>query len=227
LKKFVLVDMPKLSEAKALNLLIKFWPDMLLVWGAFILAAGSPGPSNMMVMSTAMQEGRVKGLALAFGVSLGSITWGILTTAGVATLLIKYPQALSAIKIAGALYMFFLAFRSGRAAIGPDPAFKEAKASPNLGLTVLSGVLMHLTNPKAILGWTAIIALGLRDDMPMLVIVAMLLGCYILSLTLNTTYAMLFSSNAMIAGYRRVRRPVEWGLAGFFTLAGLKLLSMR
>jgi threonine efflux protein len=200
-----------------------FWPDLLMVFGAFALAVGSPGPSNLSIMGTSMHEGRVTGLVLAAGVSLGSITWGLLATAGVTSLLAQYPQALWAIQIAGALYLLYLGFRSARAALGPDlaPLGASPVTSDRLRATLLRGILMHLTNPKAILTWTAIIALGLRPDMPGSVVGVMLMGCFAISLILNSTYAIVFSTPALIAGYRQIRRPAEWALSGFFAVAGL------
>jgi threonine/homoserine/homoserine lactone efflux protein len=86
---------------------------------------------------------------------------------------------------------------------------------------------MHLTNPKAILSWTAIIALGLRPDAPALLAYAIVIGCGLISLLINQGYAMLFSSAPMIAGYRRVRRRTEAVLAAFFAFASFKLLTAQ
>jgi threonine/homoserine/homoserine lactone efflux protein len=86
---------------------------------------------------------------------------------------------------------------------------------------------MHLTNPKAILGWTAIMSLGLKPDTPMVVVLAMLAGCFVISVSVNCGYAALFSTSSMINGYRRARRSVQSTLAVLFAAAGLKLLLSR
>ncbi len=48
---------------------------LLLVYTAYIIAAGSPGPSNMRIMSVAMDHGRRSALVFAAGVVSGSIFW--------------------------------------------------------------------------------------------------------------------------------------------------------
>lgn len=206
-----------------------YWPDLLLLYAAFALAVGSPGPSNMMIMSTAMNAGRRHGLALALGVSAGSLTWGVLSIAGVSALIVAHAGALYAIKLLGGAYLLFLAWRSARSALRSQPPLTPAgvPASEPLARVVMRGYLMHLTNPKAILGWTAIIAIGLPAQAPWAIVAAILLGCLTISLGLNCCYALAFSTAPMVAAYRRSRRWIEGILAGFFVFAGVKLLTTR
>jgi threonine efflux protein len=205
--------------------LIRHLPDLALVYSAFFLAVASPGPSNLAVMATSMERGRRAGLTLALGVTTGSLTWGILAAIGVSTLVVAHPGALYAIKIVGGLYLLFLAWRSARSAMRADmPPPKTAVSGHR---TYLRGYLMHLTNPKAILSWTAIIALGLRPDAPVAIVYAIIIGCLLISLLINQGYAILFSSAPMIAGYRRIRRRAEACLAAFFAFASFKLLTSQ
>lgn len=205
------------------------WPALLLVYSAFALAVGSPGPSNMAIIATSMNEGRSSGLTLAAGVTAGSLTWGILAAVGISALLAAYAPALLAIKIAGGFYLLYLAYRSARSALSRhEPA---AAARPYVEVTHRRtfgrGYLMHLTNPKAILNWTAIMALGLSPDVPTSAIIAMLAGCFAISLGFNCIYALIFSTEAMARGYRRMRRGIEGLFALFFVAAGLKLMLSR
>ena len=204
-------------------------PNLLLVFSAFAVAVGSPGPSNMMIMATAMDAGRKPALVLALGVTTGSFTWGILSAIGVSAMIAAHAGAIVVIKIAGGMYLLYLAWRSGRSALRKDAALHAASVSAHqsFGRIYMRGYLMHLTNPKAIMGWTAIMALGLTPDAPRLVMAAMLAGCLLISFTLNCGYALAFSTTPMINGYRRSRRWIEGVLAGLFAVAGLKLLMTR
>ncbi len=205
--------------------LIRHLPDLALVYAAFIVAVASPGPSNLAVMATSMERGRRAGMTLALGVTTGSLTWGILAAVGVSALIVAHPGALYAIKIVGGLYLLFLAWRSARSAMRADMLPPKAAASGHR--TYLRGYLMHLTNPKAILSWTAIIALGLRPGTPAVVLYAIIIGCLMISLAINQGYAILFSTPSMIAGYRKIRRKAEACLAAFFTFASFKLLTAQ
>jgi threonine/homoserine/homoserine lactone efflux protein len=199
--------------------------QLLLVYVAFLLAVASPGPSTLAIVGTSMEQGRRAGLMLALGVTSGSFTWGILAAAGVSALIAAHAGMLEVIKIAGGLYLLYLAWRSARSALHPDQPKGVGLATGRR--TFLRGYLMHLTNPKAILSWTAIIALGLRADAPGWVVLAIIGGCLMISMTVNLGYACLFSTPAMISGYRRIRRWAEGALAVFFTFASFKLLTAR
>jgi threonine/homoserine/homoserine lactone efflux protein len=199
--------------------------SLLMVYVAFLLAVASPGPSTLAIMGTSMQQGRRAGLLFALGVVTGSLTWGVLATIGVSALIAAHAGMLGFIKVAGGLYLLFLAWRSARSAMTADQPRTIGQSSGRS--TYLRGYLMHLTNPKAILSWTAIIALGLRPDAPGWVPFSIVGGCLILSFTVNCGYACLFSTSGMIAGYRRIRRWAEGALAVFFTFASFKLLTTR
>ncbi|TQI73282.1 threonine/homoserine/homoserine lactone efflux protein [Bosea sp. AK1] len=208
-----------------LDELIRNLPGLMLVYSAFILAVASPGPSNLQVMATSMERGRAAGSTLALGVTAGSLTWGILAAVGVTGIVVAHPGALYAIKIVGGLYLLFLAWRSARSAMRAE--MPPVKAAASGRRTFLRGYLMHITNPKAILSWTAIIALALRPDTPPVVLYAIIGGCMLISLAINQFYAVLFSTASMIAGYRRIRRRAEACLAAFFTFASFKLLTSQ
>lgn len=47
--------------------------QLWIVYGAYMLATTSPGPSNMAIMATAMGVGRAPALMLTAGVVSGSI----------------------------------------------------------------------------------------------------------------------------------------------------------
>lgn len=212
-----------------MELIVRHWADLMVVFAAFVLAVGSPGPSTLSIMGTSMSEGRTMGLALALGVTAGSVTWGLLAAVGISALLAGYAPAITVIKIAGGLYLLYLAWRAGQAALGNiEPAHATSQvADRSMAWTVGRGYLMHLTNPKAILGWTAIMSLGLKPDTPMVVVMAMLAGCFVISVSVNCGYAALFSTSSMINGYCRARRSVQSTLAVLFAAAGLKLLLSR
>ncbi len=77
-----------------------------LSYAAFLLAIASPGPNVLALISTLMSVGRKAGMALALGISFGSLTWALLTAFGLSALLMTYAHALTTIKIIGGIYLF-------------------------------------------------------------------------------------------------------------------------
>jgi len=201
--------------------------QIALVYGTYLIATASPGPSNMAIMGTAMRDGRRPALALAAGVVTGSLFWAILAATGVSAVLTAYAQALVVLKIAGGLYLLYLAFRAGRSAMRPGTdAVKNSAERGALRYRTLyrQGVLMHIGNPKAIMSWIAIISLGVRQDAPAGGLPAIVGGCVLLGIMVFGGYAIVFSTASMIALYARLRRWIEGVLSAVFAAAGLKLL---
>ncbi len=205
--------------------------QLLLVYTAYVIAAGSPGPSNMRIMGVAMGQGRQAALTLAAGVVTGSVFWGMMAATGISALLTRYAEALIALKIFGGLYLLFLAFKAGRAALTSD---EQAAARAEASDTPLSraalyrhGLLMHLGNPKSVLAWIALMTLGLGPDASWHTVAAILGGCAVLSVTIFCGYAVVFSTAPMVRLYRRARRWIEGVLAVFFGFTGLRLLLSR
>ncbi|MDH7791486.1 LysE family translocator [Ochrobactrum sp. AN78] len=205
--------------------------QLLLVYTTYVIAAGSPGPSNMRIMGVAMNQGRKAGLMFAAGVVTGSIFWGLMAATGVSAILTRFAEALIILKIFGGLYLLYLAFNAGRAAMTSDA--KIATRAPN-GEAFLSGgelyrrgLLLHLSNPKSILSWIALVTLGLGTNSSWSHLVAFLGGCIVLSITIFCGYAIVFSTAPMVRLYRSARRWIEGILAAVFGLAGIRLLLSR
>ncbi|UXT99221.1 LysE family translocator [Agrobacterium tumefaciens] len=201
--------------------------QIALVYGTYIVATASPGPSNMAIMGTAMRDGRLPALALTAGVITGSLFWAILAATGMSAVLAAYAQALFVIKIFGGVYLLYLAFRAGRSAMKPVSDFVSVdtgRATPRYRALYRQGLLMHIGNPKAIMAWIAIMSLGCREDAPAGMLPAIIGGCAILGVIVFGSYALLFSTASMIALYTRLRRWIESVLSVVFAAAGLKLL---
>jgi len=132
------------------------------------------------------------------------------------------------LRYAGAAYLGWLAFKALRSALAP--ADKPVAGTPFSGSArtlFFKGTAIHLTNPKAILGWGSIYALVAPPGATP----AMLLGyfgmLYAGSILIFLGYAMLFSAPRIVAGYARARRWFDFGFAGFFGLASFKILTAR
>ena len=120
--------------------------NLLLMYSVYLVGTASPGPSNMTIMAVAIQRGRTPALALASGVITGSIAWGLLAGFGLATALSTWGNILVALKVAGGLYLLWLAYSAGRSALKSNG--KSKKYADSLGVSnrqlYLRGAAMHL-----------------------------------------------------------------------------------
>jgi threonine/homoserine/homoserine lactone efflux protein len=203
--------------------------QLLLVFTAYVVATASPGPSNLRIMGAAMHQGRRAGLLVAAGVVTGSIFWGALAAAGVAAILARYAEILVILKLLGGLYLLYLALKAARTAMTLDePAARNLGRGPSSSIALYrQGLLMHLTNPKSVLGWIALVALGLGPEAAPGTVFIILAGCAILAVLVFGGYAVLFSTAPIVRAYKRARRWIEGVLATVFAIAGLRLLLVR
>ncbi len=203
---------------------------LLLVFVTYIVGAASPGPSNMRIMSVAMHQGRRPALMLAAGVISGSFFWGSMAATGVSAVIVQYAEALIVLKVIGGAYLLFLASKACRSALTSNERFANelSSASKASGWKLYQrGLLMHLTNPKAILSWIATMTLGLGPGATTSTVAIILAGCAVLSVTIFGGYAVVFSTAPMVRAYQKARRWIEGALAMVFAGAGLKLLFGR
>lgn len=206
---------------------LAYLPQILPAYLAYIIAVVSPGPAIMAIIGTSMTHGRKAGMTLSLGIFGGSLTWAIAAGAGLATLLQTYAVALELLKIFGGLYLLYLAYKAFRAvrANGELTTSAEGPKTPSFKSLILRGYGIHVTNPKAIFAWLAIIALGMPQGAPASVAVLIIAVCCSTGFVIFMGYAILFSTSHALKVYRNARRWIEGAMAGFYCFAGIKLLT--
>jgi threonine efflux protein len=202
--------------------------NVLLAYVAYFVGVASPGPSNLAIMSLAMGSGRKSAFAFALGVMSGSFSWALLASLGLSALLATYSQFLTAIRIAGGLYLLWLAWKSARSALIPNKPVAEVVRTPEpFQRLYVRGLLLHLTNPKAILVWLSIVSLAVPASGGGAHTLAVVFGCMGIGVFVFSSYAVLFSTATARRVYGSIRRWLDGSLAIVFSVAGLKLLTSR
>lgn len=210
-----------------MTVILEHWPQVVAAYLVYLVAVLSPGPATMAIASASLGQGRRHGLTIAAGIFCGSMTWAIAASLGLAALLSQYAQALVLMRILGGLYLLYLAWRAFRSAASKTDPLSVSKANASLKRTFLMGYAIHLTNPKAIFAWLAIISLGLPADATPFGVAIIVCGCLATGFTIFMGYALLFSTPGALRIYRAARRYIDGTLAVLFTVAGVKLLTFR
>ena len=199
--------------------------SLFLALGIFSLGFISIGPNILAVIGTSMERGRRQGAALACGVGIGSGLWATMTVAGLSALITAYAGAMLALKLIGAAYLMWLAWKAFRSAVTPGGSLVATTAQgDNL---FWRGLSVQMSNPKAALHWIAIVAIGLGPNPPLWLGVALILSATALSIIGHLAYAMVFSTAPVVIFYQRARRWISAALGVFFTLAAGKLVLDR
>ena len=87
-------------------------------------------------------------LGLAVGLGLGAVIWAVAALFGLHLLFEVAPTLLTAFKVAGALFLLWIAVQTWRHAREPLPVVAEGAAPRGLGGGFRLGLLTQLANPK-------------------------------------------------------------------------------
>lgn len=135
-------------------------PNVIAIPAIFTVGVASPGPATLMILGTAMASGRAPAVALSLGVVLGSVAWASVAALGFVAALKASAALFMALKLAGGLYLIFLAVKSWRSAFTPGATAAPRSAGTGSPRRCFAqGLLLHLTNPKAPLVWLATLPL--------------------------------------------------------------------
>ncbi|MBF7688929.1 LysE family translocator [Acinetobacter rathckeae] len=107
----------------------------------------TPGPNMIYLISRSICQGQLAGFISLAGVACGFLFYMLCASLGLTKLVIAVPYAYDAIRIAGAVYLLWLAWQ----AIRPNalPLFQLKKLPKDSSLKLfLMGFLTNLLNPK-------------------------------------------------------------------------------
>lgn len=107
----------------------------------------SPGPDILFVLVQGMVNGMKHGVVTALGLVTGIILHTSLVAFGVSALISESPTLLLLIKVLGALYLFYLAFRVYKSRASIDFNAEEVEKRCLFSL-FRQGFLMNVLNPK-------------------------------------------------------------------------------
>ena len=113
----------------------------------------TPGPNNIMLLSSGLTFGYKRTLPHMFGVMFGFAFMVVLVGLGMGVIFEEFPFIFSTLKIIGILYLFFMAYKIANNDEGYE-VDKENKSNP---FTFLQAAAFQWVNPKAwIMAITAI-----------------------------------------------------------------------
>jgi len=112
---------------------------------ASLLLAVAPGPDNIFVLVQSSLYGKRSGILITLGLCTGLIFHTCLVVLGVAALLQTVGGAFTALKVVGACYLLYLAWKIARTPVQNEVGKGIALSDKAL---YLRGIIMNVTNPK-------------------------------------------------------------------------------
>ena len=130
----------------------EFWLSITL---ACLLGAMSPGLSLAVIVNISLSQGRLAGLiaATTHGVTIG--LYAFLTASGLVAVLSRYELVFDVLRIAGCLYLVWMALKLlfAKSGSSDDLVIEPGRSK---WLAARDGFLIALVNPKIIIFFTAL-----------------------------------------------------------------------
>lgn len=161
---------------------------------AVSLLAISPGPDNIFVLMQSVVHGKKYGLATIVGLMTGCIIHTVFLALGVSTIIKNNSFIFFGIKLFGALYLFFLAYKVFKSSSVISISTHEIEKKSPVQLFKV-GFIMNVLNPKVTLFFLALFPGFLFSDSLSLSVQFFILGALFIVVSF-----IVFSVIALLGG---------------------------
>jgi threonine/homoserine/homoserine lactone efflux protein len=198
---------------------------LFAILGSLLMGAISPGPSFVFVVRTAVGQSRNDGLAAACGMGVGAMAYGALALLGLRTLMTEAAWLYFALKIAGGVYLLYLAIRIWLGASVPlDIAAGRSGRSSSRRKSFGLALATQIANPKIIAVFGAVFAALLPANPPLWLDLAVPPLIFLQETAWYALVALVFSSARPRALYLRAKRGIDRAAGFVIGALGLRLI---
>jgi threonine/homoserine/homoserine lactone efflux protein len=210
-----------------------FLPDLpaLLAFtlAAFVLTI-TPGPDMTLFLGRTLSHGRAAGFAAYAGACTGSLVHTTLAALGLSALLAASPEAFLALKVAGALYLIWLAI--GAIRHGSSFSVERTGSARPVPLSAhwLTGVGINLLNPKIILFFVTFLPQFVAPGDPHAVAKLFFFGVFFIVVATPITIALILAADTIAATLKRrprIMRAIDYVFATVFSAFAVHILTTR
>lgn len=200
----------------------------LLYASATFLLSLTPGPNGLLALTHGGLFGARRTMATALGGVSGFVVLIALSMSGLGALLMASEQMFSVIRWLGAFYLMWLGYRTWRTPVSLQSASSDRDSARSFNSLFVEGLVVALSNPKAILFFAAFLPQFLDPQG------SLLLQFAIMALTLAVIEfifeVVLAASSERLLPWLSRDRNSRWfqrTTGGVFVGAGVALLAMH
>jgi threonine/homoserine/homoserine lactone efflux protein len=193
---------------------------LLAIGGAQMVAVVSPGPSFLITARTAVVRSRGDGVKVAAGLASGTIIWAGAALFGLNALFHALPALFLVMRIAGALFLLWIAFQIFTHA--PEPLHMEGDAAQ--GNPFWRGFWVQLSNPKVMVFFGSIFIAMLPEAPSLWLLFALLALVTFNEFWWYSVVALFFGSGPVKTFYLKAKVWIDRVTGLFLGALGLRLL---
>ncbi|CAM2900804.1 Leucine efflux protein [Methylobacterium mesophilicum] len=187
----------------------------------------TPGPNMAYVISRSICQGRAAGFASLGGVALGFVAYMLCAAFGITALLLAVPYAYDAVRMAGALYLLWLAVQAVRP--GGRSAFQVKDLPPSSPVRLFAmGLLTNLLNPKIAIVYLSLLPQFIDPANGSVLSQALVLGTtqIVISLMINAIFIVSASAIARFFTHRPSFATLQrWVMGTVFAALAVRMAT--
>ena len=158
----------------------------------------TPGPNMLYLVSRSITQGRRAGLVSLLGVAAGFGVYLATATAGLAAVFVAVPAAYTALKLAGAAYLLYLAWQALRPGGTSVFAVKQLPVDPARRLFTM-GLVTNLLNPKIAVLYVSLLPQFIDPDRGSVAVQSLILGLTQIAIALSVNALIVVFAGALAA----------------------------
>jgi homoserine/homoserine lactone efflux protein len=202
--------------------------NWLIFCGVALVVTFTPGPGVLLAISNSLSIGPWRSMISSLGNMMGLFIISGVTMAGMGVILATSAIAFTTLKLSGAAYLIYLGIKQWRSKASLFSAPHTQADSHSAWRLFSQGLTVALTNPKAILFFSALFPQFIKQDAPVFpqftVLTITFAACALIS---HAFYALLARSlKSQFANPRRMQL-FNYASGGLFVVLGLSLLRLR
>lgn len=175
----------------------------------------TPGPNMIYLISRSISQGRKAGFISLGGVALGFAFYLPCAALGITALLMAVPYAYDALRLAGALYLLYLAWQAVRPG-GRSPFHVKALPKDSPRKLFAMGFLTNLLNPKIAVMYLSLLPQFISPDHGGVLTQSLMLGFtqIMISISVNSLIVLTAGSIAVFLAGRPLWITIQRWLMG-------------
>lgn len=179
----------------------------------------TPGPNMMYLVSRSISQGRRAGLVSLAGTGVGFLVYMTMANVGLAAVFIVVPWLYTALKVAGASYLLWLAYKTLRPGGASVFDTRDLPRDSNAKLFRM-GLVTNLLNPKAAIMYLALIPQFVDPNAGGVVSQGFQLGAVQIAVSLAINAVIILAAGSIAVFLRRKPSWMRWQRWATGTLLG-------
>ena len=188
-----------------------------------LLAVISPGPSFLITAQTAVARSRLDGMKIALGLGGGTLVWSSAALLGLNVIFRLHHWLFVGMKVAGALFLLWIAIQIFRHAKAPIE-MSEGNGAAARRNPFVRGFLTQISNPKVAVFFGSIFVAMLPQSVPAWLILALIAIVTLNEIVWYSLVALCFGSGPVRRFYLGAKKWIDRATGLFLGALSLRIL---